>query len=89
MKQFNEEMNVAVMTTKFVLKENQPILFIYHHEDDGMWEFVGNQDAKDEDYMVVALEEIIAYDPTVQEVADLPLGGSAFRTNSRSPWEIE
>lgn len=89
MKTFSEDMNVAVFTTRFVLKDREPIQNVFHHEEDGAWEFTSaTQAIEDKDYMVVALQEIIDYDPSILELADLELGKSAYRPALDKPWEI-
>lgn len=86
MKEFNDNLNTAVITTKYVLDDQSPILYVFHFED-GYWQFSGpEEDLVDEDYRVVALEEIINKDPSVLEVSNLPYGGEAYRNSIKSPW---
>lgn len=90
MKKFIEDLNVAVLTTKYILEKKSEILYVYHFEDDGMWQFNGNEEiADDSDYKVVSLEEIINIDPSVLVVSDLPLGYEAFRKTKENDWEIK
>lgn len=87
MKTFNEEMNVAVFTTRYVYREGKPILNVFHHDEDGAWEFIGDDNPlSDSDYVVLALEKIIKLDPSVLELADLPLGWAAYRERVDMPW---
>ena len=89
-KRFNETLNTAVFTTRFVFIDKKPILSVFHHEDDGMWEFIGDDEcANDNDYLVVSLEEVIELDESIVEVSDLPIGGVAYRTGRRQPWIIQ
>ena len=85
-RKFNEDLNVAVFTTKFILIDKLPILNVYHHEEDGAWEFTGAQVAKEKDYMLVSLKKIIDYDHSVLDLVDLPLGSQAHRKDKESPW---
>ena len=39
--------NVAVITTRFILSGQENITHVYHHLEDGIWEFVGEEDAND------------------------------------------
>lgn len=90
MKKFNEEMNIAVFTTRFVYREGRAILSVFHHEEDGAWEFISDDACKDDsDYLVIALEKIIKLDPTVLEIADLPLDWCAHRDSPDLPWQIQ
>ncbi|RPE09938.1 DUF2185 domain-containing protein [Chitinophaga lutea] len=82
-------MNVAVFTTRYVYREGKPILYVFHHDEDGAWEFIGSDKSVNEtDYMIIALEEIIKLDPSVLELADLPLGWAAYRDRTDAPWNL-
>jgi len=88
-KQFKEGLNTAVFTTRFIIENKDTITFVYHFDEDGAWQFSGTQQAGDDDYRVVSLEEIIKLDKTVLELADLPLGYEAYRLDNKSPWIIK
>ena len=89
MKKFNELPNTAVITTKYVLNNKSPILYVYHY-DDGTWQFSGKEtNLKNEDYRVLSLEEIIDMDPTVLDVANLPNQMQAYRESTNSEWTIK
>ena len=88
MKKFEDDLNTAVITTKYVLEGKSPILFVFHYED-GYWQFSGPEDdLKDEDYRTVSLDEIIRMDSSVLEVSNLPYEGEAYRENVNMPWVI-
>lgn len=88
MKKFNESLDTAVFTTKHVVEESSPILYVYHFED-GSWQFSGEQqNLNDEDYRVLSLGEILAIDQTLLELANMPLGFEAMRETGQSEWEI-
>jgi len=85
---FKEELNVAVFTTQFVIRNGEPILNVFHHKDDGAWEFTGaTQAVEDKDYLVISLQKIINLDPSVLELADLQLGEAAYRASQDATWE--
>ena len=83
---FSDPKNVAVFTTTHVVKDKQPILYVFHDSDDGSWQFhyAGNKTAKDS--MIVSLEEIFELDPSISELADMPSGHMAYREKKGSPW---
>ncbi|MBL4678107.1 MAG: hypothetical protein JKY70_18160 [Mucilaginibacter sp.] len=89
MKHFRGDKNLAVLTTRFVMSQNKPIVIVYHHKEDGMWEFVGDEDAQESDYKVVSLEEILSLDPSLSEIADMKPGQYAVRNSDNGQWEIE
>jgi len=62
---------------------------VYDQEDDDMWEFTGvTQSIEDSDYKVVGLGEVIAYDASLLEVANLPLCHRATRSSLKEAWRI-
>lgn len=88
MKKFADALDTAVITTVYVVRQGSPILSIYHF-DDGYWQFSGvEENLPDEDFLVLALSEIIAIDSSVLQVSDLPLGYSASRKSIVSKWVL-
>jgi hypothetical protein len=84
---FNEEINIAVFTTRFVVQNASPIVYVSHDEE-GDWQFLGSEQVSMKDAMVVSLEDIITIDKTILELANLPIGDSASRSSKESKWEI-
>jgi hypothetical protein len=58
------------------MRRELPILYVTHDEEDGMWQFLDGGDASEEDARILSLKEIVAIDPSLAQLADLPLGGS-------------
>jgi len=83
---FNEERNVAVFTVKQIFQENKPVLFVCHDEEDGAWQFLTGEAVEEKDSMIVALDEIVAHDQTLNEVFDLPEGYFAVREFIGDVW---
>jgi len=85
---FPESLNIYVFTTKYVLNEGSPIVYV-SHDDDGDWQFLGKEKGLgEEDAKVISLGEMIEHDPSIKEIAHLPLGKKAIRENIYSPWSI-
>jgi hypothetical protein len=84
---FQDPQNVAVFTTKQVVRDRKPILFVAHDADDGAWQFHSDDIAHEEDAMILLLSEIVEIDPTIAELADLPLGYKAWRASLSSSWK--
>lgn len=84
---FADSQNVAVVTLKQIISDGEPILHVTHDSDDGAWQFLGWDDAKEEDARIVALSEIVQLDPSVQQLADLPLGWHAWRRARDEQWQ--
>jgi hypothetical protein len=83
---FADAKNVATMTVRRIMDGTQPILFVSHDADDGMWQFLTGASVDMAQAMVVGLEEIYRLDSTIGELADLPLGWIAERTSPVQPW---
>jgi hypothetical protein len=84
---FREARNVAVFTTRQVLK-GLPVLRVIH-EDDGEWQFLCDTTYEVNDLKIVTLEELIKRDPTLNELFQLPYGWQAQRVVQAADWEIE
>jgi hypothetical protein len=83
---FDEAPNVAVVTTRQVTEDNAPILLVSHDEEDGGWQFLPGGPVLEENARVVALRRIWLLDPSVGELADLPMGWQASRSSPLDPW---
>ena len=85
---FSDSLNTAVFTTKYVLNNNSTILYVYHYEEDGAWEFLGIENHNEEDYRVLSLEEIINIDSSILEIASMDIGYYAKRKSKNTEWTI-
>ena len=84
--EFIDEKNTMVITTKNIVSKEKSIMLVSHDEDDGMWEFLEGEEVKEEDAMIISLYEMVNIDPTVNQVADLPLGWIAYRDIEQDKW---
>ena len=84
--EFIDEKNTMVITTKNIVNKEKSIMLVSHDEDDGMWEFLEGEEVKEEDAMIISLYEMVNIDPTVNQVADLPLGWIAYRDIEQDKW---
>lgn len=81
---FSEAKNLATFTTRQWVENHKPILRVVH-DADGDWQFLtGDQMA--EDIRIVALEQLILRDNTLNEVFDLEYGQSAERDFPGGRW---
>ncbi|HLX70785.1 MAG TPA: hypothetical protein VKV04_14245 [Verrucomicrobiae bacterium] len=84
---FNDPPNVAVFTSKKILDDNDWIQTVTHDEDDGAWQFHPYGGTVESDAKVVSLKTITQIDPSVLELADLPLGWCAWRSTKEGQWK--
>jgi hypothetical protein len=84
---FDDPPNVATHTTRQIVRDGRPILYVSHDEDDGAWQFhTGDAEVSLWDGMIVCLSEMVRSDPSLLALADLPYGWVAFRESVDSPW---
>jgi hypothetical protein len=86
-KKFADDLQIYVFTTRFVIEDKSDIIFI-SHDKDGDWQFMGADQFSEDDARIISLEEMIEHDPSVLEVADLPFGYEAERTDKLAKWTV-
>lgn len=84
---FADPENTAVFTTRQVVERGLPILWIWHDEDDGAWQFLCGTTSEAADLLIVGLAEIVRIDPSVSSVANLPRGWKAWRSSQSDSWK--
>jgi hypothetical protein len=82
---FDQAPNVACVTCRSVI-EGHPVLVVTHYEDDHSWSFMDGTPVDMETAMMVAMSEVVARHPDLQEIAALPPGWSATRIAVGEPW---
>lgn len=81
---FREPRNLAAFTTRQWLELQKPILRVVH-ENDGDWQFLTG-DQMPEDIKIVALEQLVLRDKTLNDVFDLDYGEAADRDAIGDQW---
>lgn len=81
---FREARNLGIFTTRQWLELDKPILRVVH-DNDGDWQFLTG-DQMPEDIRLVALEQMISRDKTLNEVFNLDYGHSAEREFIGDKW---
>jgi hypothetical protein len=84
---FAEPKNVMTISSRTILHKGQPILLVSRDVADGSWMFLDGGPFSMEDGMLVTLKTIVEHDPSVCELADLPIGWSARRERAGGPWK--
>lgn len=83
---FYEPKNLGIFTTKQVMEENLPILYVAH-EDNGDWQFLCGTTNDNADLMLVCIEDIVKKDPTLNILFDLSYGMCAERGSIKDKWQ--
>lgn len=64
-----------------------PITFISHDEEDGMWQFLCSEDHILEDVRLISLAEAFQIDESISQVADLPCGCVVEWIEAKGRWK--
>ena len=84
---FDDSPNVAVIATRGIIDGTDWIALVSLDEEDGDWQFIGSEGAREDQAMVVSLRSVFERDRSIGELADLPPGWRAWRTASDAPWQ--
>ena len=88
MKFINEERNKAVITTRFVMRDKSPVVYVSYDED-GDWQFFGTEEITTDDAAVISVLQILALCPALAELPDMKPGTAAYRENESSEWILQ
>jgi hypothetical protein len=87
---FADPPNVATLSLRDIMEGRAPILLVTHDAEDGMWQFLDGRDNPDaDDAVILGLDCVVGLDPSIAELADLPLGWRAWRDSVKQPWKRE
>lgn len=84
---FADPPNLAVFTVKQILHGGKPVLYVTHDADDGGWQFLTGGAFDMTDALLVSLKSMIEHDLSLAQLADLPIGWSARRDDTKSRWQ--
>ncbi len=84
---FDQSQNCAVFTLRGIIQKGEPVLYVSHDESDHGWQFLDGRTPRIAEAMVVAFEEMISHDPTLNELHDLPVGWIATRAKLGGAWK--
>ena len=83
---FPDPPHTKAFLSEAVHTEAEPVTYVSHDADDGAWQFLGDSMAGDSKPVISCLHHPIDKDPSLKELADLPLGWWAERTKPGDPW---
>ena len=82
---FEDVPDTAAFTTRRIAFDGADILGVSHDED-GSWQFLDGGSTTDKDIALVHLAHLVGAHTDAAELADLPLGWQAWRSDTRSAW---
>jgi hypothetical protein len=77
----------VVFTTKYVVNENSPIVYVTCDED-GDLHAVGIEDSDVEDAMIISLDEILTIDKSLLNLPDLEINTTYERASVNKEWVL-
>lgn len=83
---FDDSPDEEVVTLDRIVLDGAPVLLVAH-EDDG-WQFLDGEHVFEDDGVVVYLGDMVQIDPTLADLASLPVGWHARRASVDDPWEM-
>ena len=81
-----ENKNKPVLSTRFIVEQNSPILYVYL-DDDGDWQCLGGEEVDESDVHIISIGQLLELDPTLTTVPDLEKGESVSRINKQEQWQ--
>jgi hypothetical protein len=84
---FDDPPNVATITVRQVVQDGEPVLLVARDAEDGGWQFLTGGVFDMADGLMVSLQSMVQRDPTLAELADLPLGWQATRDRVGAEWQ--
>lgn len=87
---FTDGPSTAVFTNKYAMS-GKLITAVYHDEEDGSWQFHTDDPDTNSNavMMLVALSEVTNVDPTILQLAKMPVGHRATRNSLQADWVVE
>ena len=85
---FKDAPETACIVCQHVLDGKNPITFISHDKEDGMWQFLCSEDHILEDVRLISQAEAFQIDESIGQAADLPRGFVIERTEAKGRWKV-
>jgi hypothetical protein len=83
---FPDGPHTRAFLSKMVTDGDEAVTYVSHDLSDGAWQFLGNSMSDGGGPVIECLHHPIDRDPTLNELADLPLGWYAEREAVGAPW---
>jgi len=83
---FADDPHVRVFLSEKVHNGTEPVTYVSHDVADGAWQFLGDSMSDGGGPVISCFHHPIDRDPSLVELADLPLGWYAERSSVGQPW---
>ena len=85
---FYDAPNTATIICCHIVDDENPILYVSHDEDDGMWQFLCGATHTIDEAQLVSLKYVFDLDNSVGVLNDMPCGYYATRETRKDNWII-
>src|SRR6266550_5100333 len=83
---FPDDPHARVFLSETVHKATESVTYVSHDAEDGAWQFLGDSMSDGGGSVISCFHHPIDRDPSLAELADLPLGSYAERDGVGEPW---
>ena len=83
---FPDDPHARAFLSETVHSGTEPVTYVSHDAEDGVWQFLGDSMSDGGGPVISCLHHPIDNDPSLAELADLPLGWYAERDRVGEPW---
>lgn len=83
---FADAPDTAVIICCHSISGEQPILYVSHDAEDGMWQFLCGRSHETADARLVSLKEVFELDHSIGVLADMPCGYCVARKTTEDDW---
>jgi hypothetical protein len=83
---FKDDPHTRVFLSETVHKGAEPVTYVSHDASDGVWQFLGDSMSDGGGPVISCFHHPVDRDPSLAELADLPLGWYAERGKAGEPW---
>lgn len=84
---FEDAPNTACIVCRHVMDKEKAITYISHAADDGMWQFLCDEEHAEEDARIISLYSAYMMDQSIGQVFDMPCSCYIQRKNGEDNWK--
>jgi hypothetical protein len=83
---WDDPLDPVAVTVDEVANGVRPVLIVMHEEGHGGWQLLDGDDVSERAPRVMPKADVLAIDPSLAAVKDLPVGWQAVRASVNAPW---
>ena len=85
---FYDKPNTVTIICCHITENKDPILYVSHDEDDGMWQFLCGKEHEIGEAKLVSLRWVFDLDNSIAVLRDMPCGYYAERKSQYDDWVV-